>query len=252
MSDLRTVVENGVARVTLDRPPLNILTRDLLGRLRAELATLGTDPTLRVLILDAAGRHFSAGADVGEHLPPEYEDMIPEFLDTVRAVSDFPLPVLAAVQGRCLGGGFELVQAADIIIAADDAVFGQPEIALGVLPPAACVFLGERCGRSAAAEWIYTGDPVDARGARDAGLVRHVVPRAELAHRTEDLARRIARHSAATLRVVRQCLDRGGVRRSAALDEVRHLYVHRLMETSDAVEGLQAFVDRRDPSWRHA
>ena len=123
--------------VTLDHPPVNILKRSVLKALRSELASLALVTELRVLLLQAEGKHFSAGADVGEHLPSEFETMIPEFLDTVRAVLEFPLPVLASVQGKCLGGAFELIQVADFVVASEDAVLGQPEIVLGVLPPAA-------------------------------------------------------------------------------------------------------------------
>ncbi|HZD05783.1 MAG TPA: enoyl-CoA hydratase/isomerase family protein, partial [Longimicrobiales bacterium] len=97
-------VDGGIARVVLDHPPLNILTRELMGELRARLGELAGESSLRVVVLGAEGRHFSAGASVEEHLPPAWEAMIPEFVDTVRTVHDFPLPVVAAVRGRCLGG----------------------------------------------------------------------------------------------------------------------------------------------------
>ena len=132
-------VENGIGRVVLDLPPLNILTRAALAELREALARCAAEPQLRVLVLGAAGKHFSAGADVGEHLPPHHLTLIPEFLETVAVLDAFPLPVIAAVRGKCLGGGFELVQAADMIVAGEGAAFGQPEIALGVFPPAAAV-----------------------------------------------------------------------------------------------------------------
>ncbi|MGW8282652.1 MAG: enoyl-CoA hydratase/isomerase family protein, partial [Gemmatimonadota bacterium] len=131
----------GIGTLTLSHPPLNILTRQLLTELRHRLEELAASPDLRAVILQAEGKHFSAGADVGEHLPPEFEQMIPEFLETVRALASFPLPVIAAVRGRCMGGGFEVVQAADIVIAGESALFGQPEILLGVCAPAACVLL---------------------------------------------------------------------------------------------------------------
>ena len=101
--------ETGIGRIELNHPPLNILTRDVLRGIHAELRRLAEQPDLRVLLLTAAGEHFSAGADVGEHLPPHHLSMIPEFLETVAALDAFPLPVIAAVRGKCLGGGFELV-----------------------------------------------------------------------------------------------------------------------------------------------
>ena len=129
--------QDGIGEIVLNHPPLNILTRAVMGELRDGLATLATDRSVCVLLLRAEGKHFSAGADVGEHLPPQYEELIPEFMQTITAVRDFPLPTVAAVRGRCLGGGFELVQGVDLVVAGDGASFGQPEIMLGVIAPAA-------------------------------------------------------------------------------------------------------------------
>jgi cyclohexa-1,5-dienecarbonyl-CoA hydratase len=243
-------LDGAVGRLTLDQPPLNILTREVLGQLRAELAALATEPRLRVLLLSAAGKHFSAGADVREHLPPDHAALIPEFLDTIAVLDAFPLPVVAAVQGRCLGGGFELVQAADIVVAGASAVFGQPEILLGVVPPAACALLPARVGRGAAAELVYGGDPLTAAEAALAGLVRRVVPDDEVSDAALAVATRIARHSAAALRLAKQAL-RGGesAATAAALREQGERYLHSVMATQDALEGLLAFVEKRVAAW---
>jgi cyclohexa-1,5-dienecarbonyl-CoA hydratase len=247
-----TQVQDGVGRITIDHPPVNILTRDVLRGLRADLETLARYPSLRVLVLDAAGKHFSAGADVGEHLPPQFTQMIPEFIETVAALDHFPAPVIAAVQGKCLGGGFELVLGADIVIAADTASFGQPEILLGVAPPVAAAWLPSRCARGVAADLIFTGDPISADEACREGLVRRVVPAAELEARAFDMASRIARHSAAALRQAKRMLRAGrGEADAARLDAAGRLYLRSLMGTHDAVEGLRAFVDKRPPVWSH-
>jgi len=242
--------DGGVARLRLDWPPLNVLTRAALGELRAALPPLAADPTLRVLILSATGKHFSAGADVKEHLPPEHEALIPEFLDTIAALVAFPVPVIAAVQGRCLGGGFEVVQAADLIIAAEGASFGQPEIALGVVAPAACALLPGLVGPAAAAEIVYTGDPIPATEALRLGLVARVVPAADLEAATDALAARIARHSGAALRVAKRITRGSGEQARTALRDAGASYLSELMATTDALEGLRAFVEKRAPAWR--
>jgi cyclohexa-1,5-dienecarbonyl-CoA hydratase len=249
---VRALLEDGLGRVVLDNPPLNILTRQVLAELRGELDRLAAEPSLRVLLLSAEGKHFSAGADVGEHLPPTHEELIPEFIGTVTAIEGFPLPVVAAVQGRCLGGGFELVMAADVIVASESAVFGQPEIVLGVLPPAACALLPDLCPPGVAAELVFTGDTLTATEAEGAGLVRRVVPDEELDEVALDLARRVSRHSAAALRVGKRML-RGarGSDHAAELSRAGQLYVEDLMSTQDAVEGLQAFQEKRKPAWSH-
>lgn len=243
-------VEHGVGRVVLDHPPLNILTRDVLACLRAELGRLAGDEALKALVLAAAGEHFSAGADVGEHLPPHHAHLIPEFLDTISAIEAFPLPVIAAVRGRCLGGGFELVQAVDLIVAGEGAVFAQPEIALGVIPPAACALLASRAGAGAAAHLVFTGDTVTAAEARRAGLVLRVVPDEDVEREALRLAERIARHSAAALRLAKQALRLPGMEsRPDALRHAGRIYLEGVMATADALEGLRAFLERRTPRW---
>lgn len=248
-----TTIDDGVARLHMSWPPLNILTRRALGELRDGLAGVADQRTVRALLLTAEGAHFSAGADVKEHLPPEHETLIPEFLETIAALATFPAPTVAAVRGRCLGGGFEVAQAIDLLVAAEGATFGQPEIALGVLAPAACVLLPERVGPAAAAELLFTGDPVTAAEALRLGLVCRVVPDAEVDESALALARRIARHSGATVRLATRAVR--GARASAlrsAFREAAALYHDDLMGTRDAVEGLQSFVEKRRPVWSHS
>lgn len=245
-------VSNGIARLVLDNPPLNILTRAELATVRQELAALAERSDLRVLVLSARGKHFSAGADVGEHIPPHHLTLIPDFLATVAQLAAFPLPVIAAVRGKCLGGGFELIQPADIIVAAEGAAFGQPEIVLGVFPPAAVVLLPERLPPGAVAETIYTGDLLTAAEAARHGFVARLVPDEALERTTEELALRIARHSAAALRAAKHALHRQTAAvRESALRRAGEIYLHQLMDTRDAVEGLRAFVEKRSPAWSH-
>lgn len=245
-------VADGVGRLVLDNPPLNILTRAELATLRKELDALAELPDLRVLVLAARGKHFSAGADVHEHIPPRHLTLIPDFLSTVALLEAFPLPVIAAVRGKCLGGGFELIQPADIIIAAEGASFGQPEILLGVFPPAAVVLLPGRLPPGMVAETIYTGDPLPALDAERRGFVTRLVPDEALERTTDEMARRIARHSAATLRAAKHALRSPAAgSRENALRRAGEIYLHELMATHDAVEGLRSFVEKRAPAWSH-
>lgn len=242
----------GIGTITLSHPPLNILTRRLLEELRGRLEELTAAPDLRVLLLAAEGKHFSAGADVGEHLPPDFEQMIPEFLDTIQALASFPLPVIAAVRGRCMGGGFELVQAADIVIAGESALFGQPEIVLGVCAPAAAVLLSSRAGHAVASEILFTGDSLTADQAAEAGIVLRVVPDAVVEEEARLLALRIARHSAAALRAtVKTVRLRTEAWLPEALRGAAGIYVDELMRSEDPEEGLRAFLEKRTPTWNH-
>lgn len=245
--------EPGIGRIELDRPPLNILTRNSMRKLRADLQRLAEQPELRVLLITAVGEHFSAGADVGEHIPPHHLSLIPDFLDTIAALDAFPLPVVAAVRGKCLGGGFELVQPVDFIVAGENAVFGQPEIVLGVFPPAACVLLPERFPAAVAARLVYRGDSITAAEAERWGFVTRVVADEEVDRVALEEARWLARHSAVALRAAKAALrGPGAAARHTALRAAGNLYMHDLMESHDPVEGLRAFTEKRRPVWRHA
>lgn len=245
-------IEQGVATLALDHPPLNILTRAVLGGLREALASLEREGELRAVRLVATGKHFSAGADVGEHLPPQHEELIPEFCDTIERLASFPLPVVAAVRGRCLGGGFELAMAADVIVAGESATFGQPEIVLGVTAPVACVILPRLSQHGFAAELLFAGDAVSATRARAAGVVQHVVADDTVEDEALAICRRIARHSGAALRATKKTLLESASRPLAdALKGASDQYVNELMKTNDALEGLNAFLEKRAPVWRH-
>ena len=251
-TDIDVAVEDGVGRLILDHPPLNILTRGILRELRETVSSLEVNRNVRVIILSAEGKHFSAGADVGEHLPPEYEVLIPEFLDTVRAIRGADVPVIAVVQGRCLGAGFELALAADVIVAAEGAVMGQPEIQLGVLPPAACALLPGRCAWGTAIEIVLGGDPITAEDAYRAGLVQRVVPEEAVIETGLELARRMARHSGAVIRLGKKAmLEAANGGPALGLERAGDIYLDQLMATEDALEGLRSFGEKRSPEWRH-
>jgi cyclohexa-1,5-dienecarbonyl-CoA hydratase len=185
-------------------------------------------------------------------MPPEYEEMIPEFIETIGAIDSFPLPVIAAVRGRCLGGGFELIQPADFVIAGESARLGQPEIMLGVLPPAACALLPQICAPSIAAEIVLTGDAIDAARAAECGLVWEVVADDAVEAAAVDLANRMARHSGAALRHTKRALREATAQaRAHALHKAGRIYVDELMQTRDAIEGLTAFTEKRKAEWKH-
>lgn len=242
----------GIAHVVLNHPPLNILTQDVLSELRNALSELSTDSTLRVLLLRAEGKHFSAGASVEEHLPGSVEEMIPEFMRTIQAFHDFPAPSVCAVQGRCLGGALELALAADLVVAAEGALFGVPEISLGVIPPAACVQLPRMVPRGVAAALVFTGEPMDARAAMTAGLVLRVVDDDALHHEAMRIALSISGHSAAALRKAKQTLRIGAEVPDTAMAEASRIYLDDLMNTTDATEGLRSFMEKRQPHWTHS
>jgi len=249
---VKTTIRDGIATLSLSNPPLNILTREVLAHLRGALEKAAQHADLRVLLLTSEGKHFSAGADVGEHMPPEHEQLIPEFLDTIGKLYAFPLPTVAAVRGRCLGGGFEVAQAVDLVVAGEGAGFGQPEIVLGVTAPAACAVLPQIGSRATAAEVVFSGDIIDARHAMAAGFVARVVGDDAVEQEALALAQRIARHSAASLRLTKKTLRASTEGRIVtALEAAGRIYIDELMKTNDALEGLNAFLEKREAVWKH-
>ena len=246
------VVEDRTAgRVTLslENPPLNIVTlqamRELDGAVRAIPART------RVVMLRGAGKHFSAGADVGEHLPDHVRDMLESlerlYLSLVRA----PVPTIAVVRGACLGAGLELALACDMMIVADDAKLGVPEVTLGVMPPIAAVDLPARVGRARAAELIYTGRTIRGREAAAIGLALECAPDAELDARADALAERIAANSSVALRACKQALDHPLQRaRYDAMRDACDVYAKSIVPSHDGNEGLRAFLEKRAPEWK--
>lgn len=245
-------VAGGVAVLTLDRPPLNILTTAIMKELAGELAILRGSADLRCLLLRGAGKCFCAGVDVGEHEGPSVPMMLEAFHNVFKALQDLDVPVVAAVQGQALGGGAELATYADIPILAESARLGFPEIRLGVFPPVAAAVLPFRIGAARTRDLLFTGRLVDARDAVAMGLASRAVPDAELDTAARAAARDLASLSASSLRILRQALRIGEMESfRTVLNEEEGLYLGQLMKTEDAQEGLRAFLEKRKPVWRH-
>jgi len=247
-----TLEEDGsLLRLVLARPKANVLDTAMIAGLRAALAAQRGTRGLRALLLEGEGAHFSFGASVPEHLPGAVEAMLPAFHALARELAGCGRVVLAAVRGQCLGGGLELAALAQRLFAAPDARLGNPEIRLGVFAPLASVLLPRRIGPARAEDLLLTGRTLEAGEALAMGLVdeladdpaaaalhwhrRHLLPlsAAALAHAT--LA---ARHD--LLRALEEDLP-----------ELERRYLSQLMASADAREGLDAFLQRRNPTWTH-
>ncbi len=247
---IETANKDGIFTLTLNNPPLNILNIAMLDEITAAVAEAAG---CGFLFLEAKGKAFSAGADVGEHMPDKAAKMLSSFHKAIKALAAFEGLVIAKVQGAALGGGCELVLPADIVLASAKAKFGQPEIQLGVYPPVAMVLLPELCGPAAARELIYTGKSVRAEEARMLGIVSAVFdPENFEAESAEYLARfkSLSRSSLIqTKRALRKIHPSDFERK---LDIAEKAYLQELMKTADGKEGCAAFLEKRKPSWRHA
>lgn len=247
-------IENRVARITLARPPLNVLNIATMREINSVLNDCTQRHELAALIIDAAqgSRAFSAGVAVEDHAPEKVFQMLDAFHSVFRNLQQVARPVIAVVDGPALGGGCELICACDIIIASDRAKFGQPEIKLGVFPPIAAILLPRIIGERKARELILTGDLIDADEALRLGLVNYVVPDSELAAKTEAVLVKLRELSAVGLNMARTALDLAGqLSFETSLTNVENLYLHELMKTDDAEEGVRAFMEKRKPEWKN-
>jgi cyclohexa-1,5-dienecarbonyl-CoA hydratase len=249
---LRLAVDDGVARLTLNRPPVNVITIGVMRELQAALDSLADVPGLRAVVFRGEGRVFSAGVDVGEHLAETVEPMLAEFHAVFERLAGLAVPTIAVVHGAALGGACELVGFCDFAIAADTARLGFPEITLGVFPPVAAAVLPQRLGARAALRLVLTGEVVGAEEARALGLVGTVVPETDLEAAVEALLTRLRGLSAAALRTTRRAMWAAEEGWRGRLARAEHVYRAELMATHDATEGLRAFLEKRPPAWQDA
>lgn len=240
-----------VARVTLARPPLNILTLDAIQALEGALADAGRRPGVKALVLAAEGRAFCAGVAVEDHLGNRAKPMLAAFHGVFRTLHRLECATVAAVQGPALGGGAELATFCDLVVASERATFGQPEIAVGVFPPIAALHYPARIGAARTVQLLLSGQAIPAREAERIGLADRVVP-PEALHAAVDAAlARLTDKSAAVLRLTKRAVrlgSDGGF--EMALSRLEALYLDELMGTEDAEEGLRAFLAKRPPVWK--
>lgn len=236
-------------RLRLSRPKANIIDAEMIAALAAALAEGEQDARLRGVLIDHEGPHFSFGASVAEHMPDQCADMLKALHALVRIMVDYPVPILVSVRGQCLGGGLEVAAAGHLMFVAPDTKLGQPEIVLGVFAPAASCLLPERMSRAAAEDLLYSGRSITGAEAVALGLANAVSDEPEAAALAWFDAGP-AKHSAASLRFAVKAARLGMTERvKAKIDRVEDLYLNGLMATHDAVEGLNAFMDKRAATW---
>ncbi len=245
-------VMEGVAKISINRPPLNILNAETLSELTMALETARTDPSVNIVVISGVGdRAFSAGVDIRDHLPEKVGSTLNVFNEVFYALQRLDKPTIAVVNGVALGGGCELAMGCDMIIASEKAQFGQPEITVAAIPPVAVVLLPRLVGSAKAFELILTGDTITAAEATRIGLVNKVVPQEKLEEATREMITKLKEKSPIVLKLtrmsLRQMLDADFKKE---LESVTDMYLNLLMRTEDAVEGLKAFLEKRKPHWK--
>lgn len=244
---------DGVLLIRLNRPAKrNALSAALVGELGAALRQAGGDDAVRCVVLTGDDRAFSAGADIADQAGRGLDAVFhPGRLAGWDEVQNFPKPLIAAVNGYALGGGNELVMLCDIAIAGDTALFGQPEIKIGIFPgDGGTQRLPRLVGKSNAMKMILTGEPIDARTAREIGLVSEVVPAGETVERALAIARLIANRSPIALQLAKKSvLAAYEMPLEAGLRQERE-NIRLAFESEDQKEGMAAFLDKRKPAFR--
>jgi cyclohexa-1,5-dienecarbonyl-CoA hydratase len=249
---LKVAKSDGVVRITLDRPKHNVFDIEMMHELIAELKGLVTDDELKCLVLNGEGASFCAGVEVSDHKPEMASKMIETFNQVFDLIDQLEVPTIASVHGACLGGGMEVAIACDIIVAARNALFGQPEIKLAFLPPYAAVRLPHLVGPSKAIEICTTGKRYRAEEAQQMGMVSHVVEDDQLAEATDKLVKEIQYNSPLMIRLNKQAVKKHlGMELPQAIQSVSDLFLNTLMKTADVLEGIKSFEEKRKPVWKN-
>jgi cyclohexa-1,5-dienecarbonyl-CoA hydratase len=238
-------------RLRLARPKANVIDAEMIAALSRAFAFHRENSKLLAVLLDHEGPHFSFGASVEEHLPGRCEDMLAQLHALIAAMLEWPKPILVCAGGQCLGGGLELAMAGHLLFVASDARLGQPEIKLGVFAPAASVLLPLRIGQARAEDLLLSGRSIDGETAAAWGLANGVSGNPELAA-LDYFDRNLSDKSGAAIaHAVRAAREPFAELARARLEDVEARYLEKLMTTRDANEGLQAFIEKRQPKWEH-
>ena len=240
-----------VGRLVLRRPPVNILNIEMMREITDVLLEVQKSQGLRVLVISAEGKFFSAGVDVGEHTREKVREMISVFHGIFDNLNRINVPTVALVAGSALGGGCELALYCDMVLASEGAKFGQPEIKVGVFPPIAAFLVPNIAPMKLAAEMLLTGETYTAAEMRAMGLVNRVFPEDRFAQQSEEFIARLASLSSVVLELTKRAMLTGHCRPyKEAMPAIEEIYLDKLMATEDASEGLAAFMEKRKPQWK--
>lgn len=248
---IQTDFKEGVAFLTLNRAPLNWLNLEMMEEINTYLEGLRGEKTLKLLVVQAAGKAFSVGVEVADHLGDLGPKMIETFHRMFKRMDELRVPSIAVVNGAALGGGCELAIYCDMVIATEKAKFGQPEIQVGVFPPIAALIFPRMIGRKKAMELILSGEAIGAQEALTIGLINKVVPEASLAEELDKFIGKFKGLSGIVLKLTKEATLTGlNDDPAEGLKRIERIYLDQLMKTEDATEGLKAFLEKRKPTWK--
>jgi len=240
-----------VARITLNHPPLNVITLQMTEELAQSIAEVDRRREISTVLIQGNGGSFSAGVSVAIHTPQHVPTMLEKFHGIIRAVVNSQKVFVAAVRGNCLGGGAELAMVCDLVYTTKSAKWGFPEITLGCYPPVACTALAALIGPKRAAELVLTGRHISGREAANIGLANLALADYKLNVTVENILKQISTMSPSSLALTKKAsygwdamhFDKG-------LARAEKIYLEELMNTDDAQEGVAAFLAKRNPVWK--
>ncbi|MBS3651416.1 enoyl-CoA hydratase [Pseudaminobacter sp. 19-2017] len=251
-------LESGILRITLASPPANALSIAMMAALQAEIDRARDDAAIRVLVICATGKVFCAGHDLKELTAHRadvdrgrafFEETMAACATLMQTIVRCPKPVIAEVDGVATAAGCQLVASCDLAIATDHASFATPGVNIGLFCSTPMVALSRNVSRKHAMEMLLTGEAIDAKTAREFGLVNRVVPREYLAQVVAKYAETIASKSPLTLRIGKEAFyNQAEMGLAEAYDYTARVMVENML-ARDAEEGIGAFIDKREPEW---
>jgi cyclohexa-1,5-dienecarbonyl-CoA hydratase len=250
-SRIITKVQASVAQISLHNPPLNVIDLAMMDELAQAVSDIEGRSEVSAILISGYGGSFSAGVDVAAHTPDKVEAMLSKFHAVIRALVSSKKVTIAAVNGHCLGGGAELAMVCDLVYTAEDAQWGFPEIKLGCYPPVAVTALAALVGQKHAADLILTGRTITGSEAAGIGLANRAVPKDQLDRVVEDALKHLSKLSPAALAITKKASYAwDSIHFDKGLARAEKIYLDELMKTEDAREGINAFLEKREPQWK--
>src|SRR5579862_6449252 len=249
---IRHQADGPVARITLHRPEHNLLNEQMLRELADGIGAVAENSAIKLIVLDASGKVFSAGVDIGEYTGERAFSMLDAFHAACLAMVEAPQPVLVVVDGAAIGGGAELVAYGDLVVATPRARFALPEITIGMFPPLASTMFPHIIGPKRALELVLTGEAITAERALELGLVNRLVPEPQLLNAVNELIGKITSQSGAVLGMAKKAVLGGmGLSLHDALRNSMSIFLNELYRLEDSQEGLRALLEKRKPQWKN-
>jgi cyclohexa-1,5-dienecarbonyl-CoA hydratase len=241
----------GITRITLSRPPANVLSVEMMQELATAIESLEYQKDVKLVTLFGSGKYFSAGFELGDHLGDRAYMMLESFRRIFEALAKVDKPTLAVVAGPALGAGCILAAGCDMVLAAQSAKLGHPEIRGGVFNPLAAALLPRLVGRKRAFEILFTGASLSAADGERLGLVTRVVPDDRLEAEVAGLVQRFQESSAPIMQLTRRAIAGGlDLPYEEAVRQAEDVYLNQLLATQDVEEGLRAVAEKRKPVWK--